>query len=79
MEQWMFAECSDIDYTIVRPPGLGDQPLQDKKIEARQGEYYFANYSASNQMPRADVAKFMLDELENGQYIQKGVAIAFQK
>ena len=30
----MFAECSDIDYTIVRPPGLGDQPLQDKKIEA---------------------------------------------
>jgi hypothetical protein len=28
MEQWMFSECNDIDYTIVRPPGLGDQPLQ---------------------------------------------------
>jgi len=30
-------------------------------------------------MPRADVAKFMLDELEKSQYIQKGVAIALQK
>jgi hypothetical protein len=30
-------------------------------------------------MPRADVAKFMLDELENSQYIRKGVAIALQK
>jgi hypothetical protein len=30
-------------------------------------------------MPRADVAKFILDELENNQYIQKGVAIALQK
>lgn len=79
MEQWMFSECNDIDYTIVRPPGLGDQPLQDKKVEVKPDEYYFADAPASRQMPRADVAKFILDELENNQYIQKGVAIALQK
>jgi hypothetical protein len=29
----MFSECNDIEYTIVRPPGLGDQPLKGKILK----------------------------------------------
>ncbi len=30
MEEWIFKECKDIDYTIVRPPRLLDAPLLGK-------------------------------------------------
>lgn len=27
MELYLESDCSDLDYTVVRPPGLGDGPL----------------------------------------------------
>lgn len=32
MEQYLFKECSDIDFTIVRPPRLLDSSLEGKLI-----------------------------------------------
>jgi hypothetical protein len=42
-------------------------------------QYFFPDYSTQVQIPRANVARFMLDALENKQYIQKGVAIDLPK
>ena len=30
MEQWLFKEADDIEYTIVRPPRLLDEPLKGR-------------------------------------------------
>lgn len=79
MEEFLFKECDDIDYTIVRPPGLTDNPLANKDVATKENEYHFGNVATTHQMPRADVAQFMLNELEKNQYIKKGVSIDFLK
>lgn len=79
MEQFLFNECDEIDYTIVRPPGLNDNLLCDKRPEVKINEYFFASTPTMHQMPRADVAKFMLDELDKNEFIKKGIAIDYLK
>ena len=79
MEQFLFNECDEIDYTIVRPPGLNDNLLCDKRPEVKINEYFFGSTPTMHQMPRADVAKFMLDELDKNEFIKKGIAIDYLK
>jgi putative NADH-flavin reductase len=80
MEQWVFKECSNIDYTFVRPPRLLDTPLRtDAELVVRPDAYFFEDGSNGGQLSRANVAKFMLDEIEKNEYIKKGVAIDFLK
>jgi hypothetical protein len=103
MEDYLEKECQDINFTIVRPPRLLDQPLEgrfllinlelhlskffkwfksnriDTSVSVAENAYYFADYSTRNQIPRANVAKFMLDSLDAGTYFKKGVAIDLPK
>ena len=75
MEEWMFREANDIDYTIVRPPRLMDQPLTNKTECVNVDGYFFPDTKTLNQIPRANVARFMLDALETNMYVKKAVAV----
>ena len=33
MEVYLDTECKDLDYTVVRPAGLTDKPMQGKQFE----------------------------------------------
>ena len=80
METFLFTEeCSDIDFTLVRPPRLLDAPLEDLEVKVNEDAYFFPDYSTRNQIPRANVARFLLDSAEKGAYVRKGVAIDLPK
>lgn len=34
MEKYLESECSDINYTVVRPPGLGNGPLSGTETKS---------------------------------------------
>ena len=67
-----YVEKSDLDWTIVRPPRLTDGP--------RRG-----NYRAGDRIPldilsgisRADVAEFMLKQVEDIEFLRKEPSLAY--
>lgn len=63
-------QASDVDYTIVRVPRLGDIPARGS---------YRTGYINPGFTPvsREDVAAFMLKELVEGRYIRKAPMIAY--
>ncbi|XP_025080006.1 flavin reductase (NADPH)-like [Pomacea canaliculata] len=73
MEDYLEQQCADINYTVVRPPGLNEKPSTNKEIKSREGQYV---PNAALYMPRADVARFMLSCLETDNYDRKMVAIS---
>lgn len=69
--QERFLAASDLDYTIVRPPRLTDDPPT--------GTYRVlpdALPSSSRRIPRADVANFMLQQLTDPRFHRRGVYLA---
>ncbi|KAF6019811.1 hypothetical protein EB796_021901 [Bugula neritina] len=67
MELFLEHDCQDLDFTVVRPAGLTDHPVTDKEFKVEvdcpcvpQG-WCGSNFS----IPRADVARFMLDTAES--------------
>jgi putative NADH-flavin reductase len=69
--QERFLAASDLDYTIVRPPRLTDDPPT--------GTYRVlpdALPSSSRRIPRADVADFMLQQLTDPRFHRRGVYLA---
>lgn len=62
-------KASDLDWTIIRPSGLIDEP---KTGEYEVGENILAKTS---KISRADVADLILKELEQNAYIGKAVTI----
>jgi len=79
MEQYLEQECQDIDYTIVRPPRLLNDPIIEKAVKICENDYFFPDYSTANRIPRANVARFMLDILKEEKYFRQGVAIDMTK
>jgi len=69
MEQIVMA--SDTDWTIVRPAALTDDPATGR---CRVAEAYAIR--GGNQTPRADLADFMLKQLDDPTTIRKAVALA---
>jgi putative NADH-flavin reductase len=70
--------ASDLDWTIVRPPRLTSGP--------RTGCYAVtadrlppASGGSTASLRRADLAHFLLDEVERAEYVRKVVGIAFTK
>lgn len=57
---------SGLDWTSVQPPGLNDGPATGK-VEAKVG----VRLKGFPSMPRADVAAFILDEIEKPQFVGK--------
>ncbi|CAF0864568.1 unnamed protein product [Brachionus calyciflorus] len=79
MEEYLFKECQDIDFTIVRPTRLTDTPLADAEVKVNEDAYFFPDFSTRGAIPRANVAKFMLDSLDKNLYVKQGVAIDLAK
>jgi hypothetical protein len=93
MEQFLEKECQDLDYTIVRPPRLLDDPMigkfeiqsiwiiiiivfyLEKEVKVYENDYFFPDHSTAGRIPRANVARFMLDILKDEKYIRQGVAV----
>jgi len=59
-------------WTIVRPPRLVDTPATGNY---RQERTY--SIKGGNKMGRADLAAFMVNELDAGKYVRQGVAVAY--
>ena len=61
---------SPVDWTIIRAPMLTNKPLSTSRY--RIGSLG----NSGNSVSRASVAAFLLDELENGQYIRKSPLVS---
>jgi putative NADH-flavin reductase len=61
---------SDLDWTIVRPGGLHNKP---KTSQYRHG----IDKSISGRISRADVAEFMLKQINSDEYLRKTPAICY--
>ncbi|XP_013396497.1 flavin reductase (NADPH) isoform X2 [Lingula anatina] len=73
MEHFLFDDCQDINFTIVRPPSLGTGPFSDLPILTHEGMHVpGARWGLMN---RADVAHFMLSLLDTTEWDRKAVAI----
>lgn len=59
--------ASDLDWIIVRPPGLTDGPLT--------GQYVVGPEAKAGQMSRADVAHFVLQQLADDTWLHHAVAL----
>ncbi|XP_077332266.1 flavin reductase (NADPH)-like [Lithobates pipiens] len=77
MEQYLEKECSDLNWTVVRPPGLQNVPVTEKEILTHEG--YFVpdenGYPCTNTVSRGDVARFMLSTLNDEKWTRKIVAM----
>ena len=64
---------SDLDWTIVRPGQLFNGKKRMKyKLGPKEGHYFFTKF-----ISRADVAHFMLQEVQRMDYLQKAVGITY--
>lgn len=72
MEQ-LLQKTDDINWTVVRPPGLKNLPASTQEFLTHEG--YFVPGSGGNSVARGDVARFMLSLLNNNTWVKKGVAI----
>lgn len=70
-EMESFFQKSGLDWTLVRPPRLTDQPRRNR-YRVREGHLPGFGFTIS----RADVAAFMIKTAENGAFIQKVVGIS---
>ncbi|KAK7934349.1 hypothetical protein WMY93_005245 [Mugilogobius chulae] len=77
MEQFL-QKTNDIDWTVVRPPGLRNQSASALEFLTHEG--YFVPDSngipVGSAVARGDVARFMLSLLNSNAWIKKAVAIA---
>jgi biliverdin reductase/flavin reductase len=73
VETWLQTESKDIEYTVVRPPGLNNNALSDSEVKTCIDGYHVTGVGMS--VPRANVAKFMIEVASKEEYNGKGVAI----
>ncbi|KAJ1205707.1 hypothetical protein NDU88_001135 [Pleurodeles waltl] len=77
MENFLEKECSDLNWTAVRPPDLQSMPATDKEFLTHEG-YFVPGDSgppARNIVSRGDLARFMLLQLESNEWTRKAVSI----
>ncbi|XP_061836986.1 flavin reductase (NADPH)-like [Nerophis lumbriciformis] len=76
MEQFL-QSVDDINWTVVRPPGLKNLPSSALEVLSHEG--YFVPDSSGrpmgSAMARGDVARFMLSLLNSNAWVKRGVAI----
>ncbi|XP_060763016.1 uncharacterized protein YwnB-like isoform X3 [Neoarius graeffei] len=73
----LLEKTEDIDWTVVRPPGLQNTPVTDKEFLTHEG-YYVPDendYPLGHSVSRSDVARFMLSLLSDNTWTKKAVAI----
>uniref|UniRef100_A0A1A8LA94 NAD(P)-binding domain-containing protein n=1 Tax=Nothobranchius pienaari TaxID=704102 RepID=A0A1A8LA94_9TELE len=70
-------KTQDINWTVVRPPGLKNLPATAQEFLTHEG-YFVPDSSgqpARSAVGRGDVARFMLSLLNNNAWVKQGVAI----
>ncbi|XP_069043499.1 flavin reductase (NADPH)-like [Lepisosteus oculatus] len=71
------SKTEDINWTVVRPPGLTNGPVTAKEFLTHEG--YFvptpSEGTLESSVSRADVARFMLSLLNSNAWVRKGVAM----
>ncbi|KAM3611109.1 uncharacterized protein V6R79_013602 [Siganus canaliculatus] len=72
MEQQL-QKTEDINWTVVRPPGLQNKPASAQEFLTHEG--YFVPDVSGSSVARGDVARFMLSLLNSNAWVKKGVAI----
>ncbi|KAM9360425.1 flavin reductase (NADPH)-like [Symphorus nematophorus] len=76
MEQFL-QKTEDINWTVVRPPGLKNLPSSAQEFLTHEG--YFvpdsSGHPAGSTVARGDVARFMLSLLNSNAWVKKGVSI----
>lgn len=74
MEDYLATECPDIEYTSVRAPQLSNSETTGKPVQFKEGQ----DVASSGRFIccRRDVARFMLDAAESGNFKRKCMAIA---
>lgn len=72
-EDFLTKDCGDINYTVVRPPKLTNNPSEGEKVLVQEG---LCVVDAPNSIGRQDLAKFMLDCVTSQDYIKKMVSVA---
>lgn len=75
MEQ--IVEASGLDWTIVRPPRLTNGPRSERYGVAN--DHLPPGAGGASTISRADVAHFMLDELERSEHVRRVVGIVNTK
>ncbi|XP_072049027.1 flavin reductase (NADPH)-like isoform X2 [Amphiura filiformis] len=73
MEEYLIG-CEDINYTVVKPPGLGSGNVTEKEIKTEFGQYV---NGGAQRIIRADVARFMISCLNTDTWEKKLVSIAY--
>jgi len=76
MENFLEEHCQDVNFTVVRPPGLGKEGPTDLEIVENIGGQTVPGMQSGRMTQRGDVARFMLKALTVGTYDRKMVAIA---
>jgi len=75
MENYLEEQCQDVNFTVVRPPGLGKEGPTSEEIKENIGGQTVPGMSPGKGTQRGDVARFMLKALTCGAYDRKMVAI----
>ncbi|XP_070690132.1 flavin reductase (NADPH)-like [Pempheris klunzingeri] len=76
MEQFL-QKTDDINWTVVRPPGLKNLPASAQEFLTHEG-YFVPDSSgqpAGSSVGRGDVARFMLSLLNSNAWVKRGVAM----
>ncbi|KAM9393822.1 flavin reductase (NADPH)-like [Pholidichthys leucotaenia] len=76
MEQFL-EKTEDINWTVVRPPGLKNLPASAQEFVAHEGYFVPDNggQPPGNSVARGDVARFMLSLLNTNAWVKQGVAM----
>lgn len=69
----LLQKTDDISWTVVRPPGLKNQPASAQEFLTH--EDYFVPNTSGRPVGRGDVARFMLSLLNSNAWVKQGVAI----
>ncbi|KAF0295631.1 uncharacterized protein FJT64_006909 [Amphibalanus amphitrite] len=76
MEQYLESDAGDLDWTVVRPGGLNSRAARDQALVQREAAMAISGAGVASYIPRANVARFMVEQLEDDRYVRKAVAIA---
>ncbi|KAL4220461.1 hypothetical protein ACF0H5_020861 [Mactra antiquata] len=75
MEDYLEIECPDIEFTSVRPPQLVNTETTGNPVLFHEGQSIPREAGRKIVCSRQDVARFMLDAAESGDYKRKCIAI----
>jgi len=70
-------EVQDIDFTVILPAGLTNQPATEQEFEVKEDDW-LVETSGSSRISRADVARYLLQTTLEHLHSKKVVAIAMK-